>query len=95
MSRLFVSGHGFDGLRGFGGEEAFEDGGDFVLIYGLGDVVVHARFDTAFAISLNGIGGHGDDGEVTSRRFGTAKRGSLEKRRVKPTRWLLLCFDVL
>ncbi len=75
MSRLFVSGHGFDGLRGFGGEEAFEDGGDFVFIYGLGDVVVHARFDTAFAISLNGMEGAWRRwrGDVQAFRYGEVR----------------------
>ena len=36
---------------------------------GLGDVPIHARFETPLPVALHGMGCHGDDGDVTAGRF--------------------------
>src|SRR5450432_2712907 len=41
---------------GCGGEVAFEDGYYFWFVYGLGNVVVHAGLEAAFAVALHGVG---------------------------------------
>ena len=38
-----------------------------VGLQGLGDIIVHARGEAAFAIAAHGVGGRGDDGHMAAR----------------------------
>src|SRR5688572_13583927 len=50
----------------------FDLGEQNVFLYGLGDVPVHARFETHLAVPLHGVGGHCDDGESRSATLSCA-----------------------
>ena len=62
-------------------EPFVEDGGHGLGRDRFGNVIVHARLETALAVALHGVGGHGDDGDLGIGDCGSARtngRGGLE-----------------
>src|ERR1700722_5352276 len=68
MEKWFGAGE----LRDGGGEMAAEDRYHFGFVDGFGEVVVHAGFDAALTIGLQGVRGHGDDDDAAIGWLGAA-----------------------
>ncbi len=48
---------------------------EFGGLHGFHDVAVHAGLQTAVAVALHGVGGHGDDGQMLGVRLPPADLG--------------------